>query len=413
MRGVEAYAWIILLVGSIAGFLTSYTDVKTGFIFDNHVFPILALLEKVRGMEEEDEEVNLPEWLVKIPVPAVEVGIILYLYLGLRSGDTILALSGIIGFVVGLLLGLFLYYAGAWASGDVLLLAAFSALLPYPLSVARVTAPYEVSYPLYPLAILFNSILAIFPFLIFYALAILIVRRKTGALKSVFLERASLSVEASLWIMAGVALVVLLQRNAGLTLHPLLKYLLTIALIAVFGKWRAVGDAIGVASTAYLTYLAGLSALYSFAKLLVVLYLFKVFFSVVKVLREEAFIEEVTVEQLREWDILGETIYLEGEEVKRDRTGFFDALKKALLSGDFKALSGRTENAKVIASPTAEGLSKEQIERLKSLVEEGKLENRFLRKKAMPFAPSIYLGFLIALLWGDMFWWLVLKTAGL
>ena len=401
---------LILLVGSFMGILTSYTDLKTGFIFDNHVFPLLALVERLRGLEEE-EEVPLNPVLTKIPVPAVEAGILIYLYLGLKSGNPLVALAGIIGFFVGLVLGLILYYAGAWASGDVLVLAGFSALLPYPLHYARVVAPYEVRYPLYPIAVLFNSILAVFPFLFAYALGVLIARKKTKKLRQVLFEKANLSVEVALWLMAGVAVSVLLQR-AGWTLPAPVRYLLTIVTILIFGKYRRVGDGIGLASLAYLTYLLGLDAAYGFLKLAVVLYLFKVFFSVVRVLREEALVEEVTVEELGEWDILGETIYIEDGEVRRDRSGFFELLVRAIKEGDLSVLTSPVRG-EVIASPTAEGLSREQIEKLKALVEEGKIENRFLRKKAMPFAPSIFIGFLIAFFWGDVFWWLVLKTAGL
>ncbi|EEB74938.1 A24 family peptidase C-terminal domain-containing protein [Thermococcus sp. AM4] len=402
--------FLVLLVGSLAGLLTSYTDLKTGFIFDNHVFPLLALIERLKGLEEE-EEVPLNPILTRIPVPAVEVGILLYLYLGIRSGDVLLALAGIIGFFVGLILGLILYYAGAWASGDVLVLAGFSALLPYPLHYAGVVAPYEVRYPLYPIAILFNSILAVFPFLFVYALGVLIARRKTEKLKQVLFEKANLSVEVALWLMAGIGVSVLLQK-AGMSVPSPVRYLITVVLLIAFGKYRRVGDALGLVSFAYLTYLIGADAVYSFLKLLVVLYLFKVFFSIVKVLREEALVEEVTVEELREWDILGETIYLENGEVKRDRSGFLELLSRALKEGNLGALTSPA-GEEVIASPTAEGLSREQIERLRKLVEEGKIENRFLRKKAMPFAPSIFIGFLIAFFWGDVFWWLVLKTAGL
>ncbi len=404
-------ALLILLVGSLAGVLTSYTDLKTGFIFDNHVFPLLALIEKLKGLEEEDEDLPLNPLLLKIPVPAVEVGILLYLYLGLKSGDVMLALSGIIGFLLGLVLGLVLYYAGAWASGDALLLAGFSALLPYPLHYASVVAPYETKYPLYPVAILFNSVLAIFPFLFLYALGVLIVRKKTERLKQVLFEKANLSVEVALWLVAGIAVSIALQ-NAGIALPSVVRYLLTVVLIAVFGKYRKGGDVIGLVSLAYLVYLLRMDAVYSFIKLAIVLYLFKVFFSVVKVLREEALVEEVTVDELREWDILGETIYIEDGEVKRDRSGFFELLVRAIREGDLSVLTSPVRG-EVIASPTAEGLSREQIEKLKALVAEGKIENRFLRKKAMPFAPSIFIGFLIAFFWGDIFWWLVLKTAGL
>ncbi|NJF24115.1 A24 family peptidase C-terminal domain-containing protein [Thermococcus sp. Bubb.Bath] len=406
-----AYEVVVLIVGSTMGILTSYTDMKTGFIFDNHAFPLLGLIEHLKGAEEEEEEeLPLPKWVGKVIVPAAEIGILLYLYLGLRNGDILLALSGLIGLIFGFILGMVLYYAGAWASGDVVVLAAFSALLPLPLSYAKVVAPYESTYPLYPLSILFNSILAIFPFLFFYALGILLVRRETEELKAVFTEGFTLTMEVSLWVMAGIGAAILLE-NHGIVLNPVVKYLLTLVIIAVFGKYRKAGDAVGLAVLGYLLYVGGTDVVYAYGKLFAVLYVFKVFFSVVKVLRRRALVEEVPVEELREWDILGETIYLNGDDVVRDRRDFFEALKDALLSGNLKALSG--SQGEVIASPSAEGLSGEQVEKLKELVSEGKLENRFIRKKSMPFAPSIFLGFLISALWGDIFWWLILKTAGL
>ncbi|WP_367884958.1 A24 family peptidase C-terminal domain-containing protein [Thermococcus sp. JCM 11816] len=108
--------------------------------------------------------------------------------------------------------------------------------------------------------------------------------------------------------------------------------------------------------------------------------------------------EEVPVEELHEWDILGETIHELNGEVKREREGTIERFKRALSTWDFSEI--RPKVGRVVASPTAEGLTKEQIEELKKLVEEGKLENRFLRKKAMPFAPAIFLGFLISYFWG-------------
>ncbi len=407
-----AYEAVVLIVGSIMGILTSYTDIKTGFIFDNHAFPLLGIIERIRGATEEgeEEELPLPQWVGKVIVPAAEIGILLYLYLGLSKGSILLALSGLIGLIVGFILGMVLYYAGAWASGDVVVLAAFSALLPLPLSYARVVAPYESTYPLYPLSILFNSILAVFPFLFFYALGVLLVRKETEELKAVFTEGLTLTLEVSLWIMAGIGLAIVLE-NRGIALNPVIKYLLTLAIIAVFGKYKKAGDAVGLAVLGYLIYAGGADVVYAYGKLFAVLYVFKVFFSVVKVLRKKALVEEVPVEELREWDILGETIYINGDDIVRDRRDFFEVLKEAVLSGNLKALSGTQRD--VIASPSAEGLSGEQIEKLKEFVREGKLENRFLRKKSMPFAPSIFLGFLISALWGDIFWWLILKTAGL
>lgn len=399
-----------LVLGLVMGVLTSYTDIKTGFIFDNHVFPTLSLIGKLRGWEEEGET-NLPEWVEKLIVPAVEVGVVYYLYLGIRAHDPLIAASGFIGLLLGFVLGLLLYYIGAWASGDALILAGFSALLPYAPSSASIVAPYSIHYPLYPLTILLNSIIAVFPFIFVYSLLVIAARRKFGELREIFLGRAGLTVEVSLWIMAALGLRLMIHELSGVMIGGIWSWLFTIAVIYVLGKFRKVGDVLGLLILGYLLYTEPRTAAEAFIKLLVVLYIFKVFLSLVKFMRTEVLMEKVPVEELREWDILGETIFEKEGEILRDRRDTFTRLKDAVLSGDLETL--RPEYGRVIASPTAEGLRREQIEELRRLVEEGRLENSFLRKKAMPFAPALFLGFLISYFWGDIFWWIQLRIAGL
>ncbi|ASJ10437.1 transposase [Thermococcus sp. P6] len=396
---------LLLLLGLIMGVLTSYTDARTGFIFDNHVFPTLTLIGKLLGWEEEDGG-----WLPKLVVPAVEGGILYHLYLGIREGNILLALSGILAFLLGLFLGMMLYYVGAWASGDALILAGFSALLPYAPPAARVVPPYAVDYPLYPVSILLNSLIAVFPFIFIYALIVLLLRRKFWELKEVFTGGAKLTLEASLWIMGALGLRLVIYDVTGILFGGLYAWLFTLIVITLFGKFRRVGDVLGFVTVAYLIY-RDPTTVPVFLKLLTVLYLFKVFFSLVKFMRREVLMEEVTVEDLREWDILGETIFEKDGRILRDRTDSFTRIKKAISSADLNAL--KPDYGRVIVSPTAEGLTAGQIEELKRLVEEGKLENRFLRKKSMPFAPALFLGFLISYFWGDIFWWIELKLAGL
>ena len=404
--------YVPLILGLIMGVVTSYTDVKTGFVFDNHIFPTLTLIGKLLGWEEgEEEEKSLPGWIPKLIIPAVEVGILYHLYLGVSQGDALLAASGFIGLILGFVLGLLLYYIGAWASGDAVILAGFSALLPYAPATASIVAPYTVEYPLYPLTILLNSIIAIFPFIFVYAFGVLIVRRKFAELREIFTDRARLTLEVSLWIMAALGLRLIIYEVTGVSIVGLWSWVFTIAVMYVLGKFRKAGDAIGIGVLAYLLYQEPATAVGAFLKLLAVLYIFKVFLSLVKFMRTEVLMEEVPIERLREWDILGETIFEKDGEILRDRTDSFTRIKNAILSADLGVL--HPDYGRVIASSTAEGLSREQIEELKRLVEEGRLENRFLRKKSMPFAPALFLGFLISYFWGDLFWWIQLKIAGL
>ncbi|WP_456420839.1 A24 family peptidase C-terminal domain-containing protein [Thermococcus sp.] len=399
------------LAGLVMGLATSYTDLKTGFIFDNHVSVLLALIGKLLGWEEGEDDVNLPHWLVKLPIPAVEIGILYYLYRGLSEGSVLVALSGVIALLIGLALGLFLFYIGAWASGDAVILAGFSALLPYPPETARITAPYYLHYPLYPVAILLNSLIAVFPFIFLYAFGVILLKKRFSELKDIFVSGAGITVELSLWIMGAIGIKVVLGGKLGVSLNPILSWLLAIVLITVFGKFRKIGDALGILILAYLGYLSPKGTVLAFLRLLAFIYTFKVFLATVRFIRKSVLIEEVPVEELREWDILGETIFEKDGKIGRDRTDPFERLKVALLGGNLSLLKPGYE--RVIASPSAEGLTGEQIGELKKLVAEGKLENRFLRKKAMPFAPAIFLGFLISYFIGDLFWWLELKLMGL
>ncbi|HDZ36633.1 MAG TPA: transposase [Thermococcus sp.] len=404
--------YVPIFLGIVMGVITSYTDIKTGFIFDNHVFPTLALIGKLLGWEDgEETDDGLPGWVPRLIVPAVEVGILYHLYLGLSSGDTLLAASGFIGLILGFILGLLLYYLGAWASGDAVILAGFSALLPYAPATASIVAPYTAKYPLYPLTILLNSIISIFPFIFLYSFGVIIARKQFAELRAIFTEKARLTVEVALWLMAALGLRVIIYEIAGVAMAGIWSWIFTVAVIYALGRFRKVGDIIGIAVLAYLLYTDPLPMAKVFMRLLAVLYTFKVFFSLVKFMRKSVLMEEVTVEELREWDILGETIFEKDGEVLRDRTDAFTRIKNAVLNADLDAL--RPEYGRVIASSTAEGLKREQIEELKRLVEEGKLENSFLRKKSMPFAPALFLGFLISYFWGDIFWWIELKIAGL
>lgn len=369
--------FLLIALGVIMGILTSYTDIKTGFIEDKHVFPIAG------------------------------IGVLYYLYYGLAvKHDLFYAFSGLIGLAIGFLLGYLLYLMGGWASGDVVILMGYSALFPYASSYAKIVPPYAARYPLHSITLLFNSILAVFPFIFFYSLAVLVVRRRTTRLKEVFLDKWPKPFEVALWVSA--AFVVL--GIVGEALPPHFGVLIWAITIATLAKLQKVGDVVGILLFAYGAFETP-EIIYSYLKLAATFYAFKVFFSLVKVLREEVLTKRVTVDELKEWDILGEWIYEKDGKIYRDRESSFDKLVRALRTLDLNAL--RVEYDKLIASPTAEGLKKEDLETLKALVNEGALENEFLVRNAMPFAPALFLGFLISVFYGDLFWWLVLKSIGL
>ncbi|AEC51994.1 hypothetical protein PNA2_1078 [Pyrococcus sp. NA2] len=385
-----------LILGAIVGILTSYTDIRTSYIYEEHFFPTISLISKWwckrRGCVYE----------TKGPyVPLVEVGILYNIILGIKHGNTLEAVSPLIGLAFGFLLGYFLYYTGGWASGDVIILASYSALLPFAPSTAKYPAPYSVILPLNSITILVTSVLLIFPLLIVYSIAGLIIKGKGRKIVEILWSGIRNVIELTLWVNASIVLLAILRIHVHIP--RVLGLLLTFILILIFGKLKLLGDVLGVALLGYGIYLVGLDYIYLFAKLFLMVYAFKVLWSSVKLLRKEVLVEERSVEELNPGDVLGERIIMRDEEIVRDRSDFFEKLAKLLKGQKIESIEGEE-----IAGFSVEGLTEEQIAKLKELVKEGKLEDKFLVRKAMPFAPALFLGFLVSYYFGDILWWLIL-----
>ena len=112
-------------------------------------------------------------------------------------------------------------------------------------------------------------------------------------------------------------------------------------------------------------------------------------YAVIQKLRGKgAFYEEAKITELKEGDIPAELIYLKNGEVRREKP-------LLLVRGDWDEL---------LAHPRrAAGLSQEQVENLKKLVKEGKLENKIKLKRGIPFGPFLAAGLLVGLTVGDLY----------
>jgi hypothetical protein len=117
-----------------------------------------------------------------------------------------------------------------------------------------------------------------------------------------------------------------------------------------------------------------------------------------------AFEEKKKVEELKEGDILKELIYREGGVVKKAKLSGM-----ALFYVPF--LIQMKENVEIIIKPNSNGLTDEQIEILKELVESGELENEFTLTKSVPLVPAILVAFIITITYPQtIFNWLALLT---
>ena len=227
----------------------------------------------------------IPNWLT---LPLIPIGVVFYIIWGAYQRDFLIVISGAVGSAVAFGVGYVLWLTGGWAGGDVKLFTAFGALVPM-FSSYCIKAPYSSNYPLFPITILFNSVIVMLPIIIAYAVAC-----------------------------------------------------------------RAQGRG--------------------------------------------AFYEQVKISKLKEGMIPAEIIYAKNRKIGR--------------WSSFLGL-GKPSWDRAYTNPNrAAGLTRYQVGELKRLMKMGKLKGSMKIKKGMPYAPALCLGLFIAVLYGDLYWRLLVLVGG-
>lgn len=124
----------------------------------------------------------------KLTYPLIIFGVTFHLLLYIYTGEVIRGLYGLIGASISFGIGYSLWLIGGWAGGDVKLFTALGALLPaYGYLTPPQAPPYAINYPLLPLTILLNSIIASIPILLIYA----VIYKRRG--RGIFYETIKIS----------------------------------------------------------------------------------------------------------------------------------------------------------------------------------------------------------------------------
>lgn len=113
-----------------------------------------------------------------------------------------------------------------------------------------------------------------------------------------------------------------------------------------------------------------------------------------------AFYEEVKLSEVEEGTIPAEIIYEKDGEIERRSPGPLGFLTERLGNPDW--------DRKLTSPWKAAGFSPHDVEVLRELVRKGKLEDRIRIKKGVPFAPAIGAGVFAAIIYGGLYWRIML-----
>ena len=366
---------ICTVIAIIACIYASYTDLKSGIIQNKLTFSLIAL------------------------------GLILNAVYAVITNNVWFIIIGIIFTAVIYVLGYIFWKLGAWAGGDVKLFTALAALLPFSPSLLNYNV-LGVAFPIgaiygFPITIIINSLLSILPFLLIYVLFIAL-RRKPYLVDEIVapIKEYKKNMLLALIITAATTLAYIIVSYIPYK-SILILLVLIVALVLAIIK---LPNKVKVVIISILT----IFALYTHLELtligIVILFLSITAVALLKVflasVNKKALQDNYKISDLKEGMIPAYNIYEKEDEVYVDNKGFSDKIKESLEKGD--PTSFMASKGKLLISSMAAGLTEDNINLLKKLSEENKIDNELKIKRGVPFAPAILIGLLISLFIGDL-----------
>ena len=342
----------------------------------------------------------------KLNYSLIGAGLFLHLWLAFSNADYWIFGTALAVTAVTFAASYALWKAGVWAGGDVKLMTGIAALNPLNLNIlqnvfgVKIGIFASISTPMFPLTLFIFSIFAMLPYGALISANAL--RKKTNLKKELVqdLKRKVLqSVEVSAAVVGISAVLMFFGMHLLLVLPALivLKLLKKPGLVItgalfVFALYYNVGNAVAYAA-------------YLFVFFMFIYILFKFYFISKKVLAEEM---EITA--LEDGIIPAESIYLkEGKAIRGEKIQIkkiINYFKANNLQGLRQYLSPAGEE--IVSARKARGVTVQEIEKLKMLVKEGKLENKIEIKKSAPFVPAILMAYVALNIVGDLLWNLLL-----
>jgi preflagellin peptidase FlaK len=366
---------ICTFIAILACIYASYTDLKRGIIANKLTFPLIVF------------------------------GIILNSVYAFWTGNLMILVYTLLFTGTIFVLGYLFWKLGAWAGGDVKMFTALAALLPLQpafitYSILGYSLPLMAKYP-FPFTVIINSILAILPFLLIFVFYIVFTEKREllGELFTPVKEYQknfllALVVTSAITIALYITQVFALQL---IVLILILTYILTMVISRIPNRIKAVVVSI---LTVYAIFQNPKVALVGIVVIFIFITLIEILKKLLTSVNKKALQDDYSAADLKEGMIMAYGLYEKDENVYFDSEGMISKFKKASKTGELSLVTA--PKGKMILGTLAAGLSEKDIELLKGLVNENKIEDKIRIKRGVPFAPSILIGLLISLFIGDL-----------
>lgn len=351
---------VLLLLTALAGATyASYSDIKHGVIPNRLAFSLILL------------------------------GLGSYIIYSLYLRDYSLLIEVFKSFALIFIIGYLFWLVGGWSAGDAKEFMFLAALVPrYPETLKNLFDPVIAPYP-FSLTMLLNTFILIFPFIALYSILLTYpIVGLRGMMKPLLDYRNTARI--ALLLTAAYSVAGLANTRAAV-----IPVLILLVMIKHHRAQTAMAATLAVASALATGGHVTTAKAYVFSFILLAgirFFIHQISLSLKKGLRRE-----IQITELEEGMILGEEIYQEDGRIMRDRRIILEKLTEFLKTG------GREKRKRnTILRGGAAGLTEKEIKKLQELVAEGKLEDKIVITRGIPFAPAILIGFTASIIAGDL-----------
>jgi len=328
------------------------------------------------------------------------IGLIIFGAYSISSLEISFFLFSFIGMCWGFFFGWILWKVGIFAGGDVKLFMGLGALNPLTPGLLNMGIFNTGPLFLFPISLFIFSLLAFFPYGMIFVLFKLTKNKKfrkevTKDMK----EKTLLGIHASFFI-AGTYVIL-----SSIIPFELLWSLIIVEFVIIFGwgrlkKKKVYGTIVAFILGAYLNPFLTIQSLIGILFMIVIVYgIIKLMFSLRPLLSTK-----ILVSKIEEGMIPAKSLMWKGKKVVGvEPMGIANIIKYVKEQKIDKLF----EKKKLIVSATkARGFNEDEMKVIKKLARSELIPKTMSIKESMPFVPTMLIGYLLAIIFGDFLWFL-------
>ncbi len=342
----------------------------------------------------------VPDW---VSYGMLAAGLIAHAWISFVQNDLAPIGSSIGVSILTFLFSLGLHKAGFWAGGDVKLFTGIAALNPVNYGAIRGLLGVShgllgsIDLPIFPLSLFFFSVFAALP------LGIALMAKKIAKNKEVrekLFKDFKSNVRKTLFFAGASAGI---HSITGYLKLDILAGAIALVLLLVFAKkfFEAISTGLFAAGLAL-----NFGVIFEFGGIFVLGLLVFGLLQLVFLGRSDALRQKVKISQLQEGMIPAITLVEKNGKIEEWQAPSIKSILNHLKNNNVVTLKEIISPGEktVISSNHADGLSNEQIARLKGLSEKGLIRDTISVKESTAFVPAILLGYIILQAIGDILW---------